>query len=459
MSHPIEVFADYAVRFRHTELPEEVIHHAKRAVMDWHAAMLPGWNAEPVKILRKALGDDLGHGPSLLPDGRRATARSAALILGTAAHAAELDDSFRDAMYHPGAATIAAALATAQQVGASGLELLRAVVLGYEISTRIGVALGRAHYQYWHNTGTVGSFGAAAAAGYLLELPGPAHGHALATAATFAAGLQQAFRSASMSKPLHAGRAAEAGVLAASMAAGGLTGACDVLDGEAGMGRAMGAEADWSEVGRTLGDDFHITRITFKNHVGCGHTFAAIDAALALREAHAIKADDIAAVQVHTYGPALAIARQVDPRTASEACFSMPYVLASALMHGSVRLAAYEAGRLHDPRLRGLMGRISAQVDPALDAAFPAQRAARVDIALRNGQRLSLMQPHRKGDPELPLSDEELQGKFEELASAMLDGPAVGALRQAIWALDTAKDLTGLHPTHWKQGHDKRDSR
>ncbi len=277
---PIEAFSKYASDFRHAEVSANVIHHAKRAMMDWHAAVFPGWSMPPAAILREALSEDIGRGKCLLPDGQAATVRAAALILGTAAHAAELDDSFRDAMYHPGAATIAAALAMAQHVNASGLELLKAVILGYEISTRIGVALGRDHYAYWHNTGTVGSFGAAAAAGYLLKLDESRFAHALATVATFAAGLQQAFRSDSMSKPLHAGRAAEAGVLAASLTDKGLTGAADVLDGESGMGNAMSNGVDWKNAASTLGRDFHITRLTFKNHVGCGHTFAAIDAAL-----------------------------------------------------------------------------------------------------------------------------------------------------------------------------------
>ena len=277
-----QVFADYATVFRAQPLPEEVVHHAKRAVIDWYASLFPGLATPSVKMLEQALADDLDHGGARLALGRRATARTAALINGTAAHAAEVDDSFRDAMYHPGAATIAAALAASQDTRASGLQFLRGVVLGYEISTRIGVVMGRSHYRYWHSTGTVGTFGAASAAGDIHGLDAPAFAHALATSATFAAGLQQAFRMDSMSKPLHAGRAAEAGLLAVKLARLGLTGSLDMFDGEAGLGQAMSTGPDWSQVGATLGRDFHITRLTFKNHIGCGHTFAAIDGALAV---------------------------------------------------------------------------------------------------------------------------------------------------------------------------------
>lgn len=298
--HATQVFARYAAEFHRQPLPPEVVHHAKRAVIDWYASLFPGLDAAPVRQLEETLVDDLDRGRAFLARGRPATARTAALINGTAAHAAEVDDSFRDAMYHPGAATIAAALATGQDIGATGLDFLRGIVLGYEVSTRIGVVMGRPHYKFWHSTGTIGSFGAAAAAGGLMSLDEAAFAHALATAATFAAGLQQAFRMDSMSKPLHAGRAAEAGVLAAQLARRGVTGSLDVLDGEAGLGQAMSNGPDWSRVGATLGQDFHITRLTFKNHIGCGHTFAAIDGALELKQRHGLEVNRMRVIIFHS---------------------------------------------------------------------------------------------------------------------------------------------------------------
>jgi 2-methylcitrate dehydratase PrpD len=442
--HATEVFARYATEFRQARLDDEVLRHAKRAVIDWHAALFPGLDAAPMPQLRALLADDLGRGGARLPDGRLAPARAAALLNGTAAHAAEVDDSFRDAMYHPGAATVAAALAIAQDRGASGLAFLRGVVLGYEVSTRIGVAMGRAHYRHWHNTGTVGTFGAAASAAGLLGLHGAPFAHALATAATFAAGLQQAFRMDSMSKPLHAGRAAEGGVLAAQLAAQGVTGSLDVLDGEAGFGRAMSDGPDWSTVGATLGRDFHITRLTFKNHIGCGHTFAAIDGAVELARRHGLRAGDIRRIHVATYGPALDIACYEDPRTENEARFSMRFVVATALVHGSVRLAAYTPERLADADTRAMMARITAVVDPEIDAAFPGRRSARVEIETNDGQRHVWLQPDRKGDPELPLSDAELDDKFLELSAPVIGAERAQALLRNIWSLDRADGLQGL---------------
>ena len=165
---------------------------------------------------------------------------------------------------------------------------------------------------------------------------------ALALAATFTAGLQQAFRSEAMAKPLHAGRAAEAGVLAAQLAAAGMRSSLDILEGEHGLGRAMSNGPDWSNVGASLGLDWHIQRLTFKNHVGCGHTFAAIDGALALQQMHGFTHTDIQAVHLGVYQPTLDIAPHVDPQTAGEARFSLHYMVASALVHGSVRLSAFE---------------------------------------------------------------------------------------------------------------------
>ncbi|KQP08841.1 MmgE/PrpD family protein [Pseudorhodoferax sp. Leaf265] len=442
--HATEVFGRYAEEYRHTVLTDDVIHHAKRAVIDWYASLFPGLAADPLAQLEQVLAEDLDHGRARLGNGRSATARAAALYNGTAAHAAEVDDSFRDAMYHPGAATIAAALAASQDTGATGLDFLRALVLGYEVSTRIGVVMGRPHYKFWHNTGTVGSFGAAAAAGGALGLGAQPFAHALATAATFTAGLQQAFRMDSMSKPLHAGRAAEAGLLAAQMAARGVTGSLDVLDGEAGLGKAMSNGPDWSQAGATLGRDFHITRLTFKNHIGCGHTFAAIDAALALRELHGLQPQDIAHVQIDTYKPALDIACYERPTTANEARFSLRYVVATALVRGSVRLAAYEPEQLDDQRTRELITRIDARIDPQIDAAFPGQRAARLEITTRGGEKLVHLQPNRKGDPELPLSDAELESKFLELATPVIGEQRASGLLQRIWSLDQATDLQRL---------------
>ena len=439
--HVAEQFARWAVDYRGLPVAPEVLHHAKRAVIDWYAALLPGAVVEPAVLLEKALSEELDHGKARLALGRSATVRAAALINGTAAHTVEVDDIFRDGIYHPGAPTIAAALALAQAQGASGAQFLRAVIVGYEISTRIGAAMGRAHYKYWHNTGTIGVFGACAACCELLGLDAPRFAHALATVTTFSAGLQQAFRMDSMSKPLHAGRAAEAGVTAALAAQEGVTGSLDVIEGDAGFGVAMSDGPDWAACLSSLGKTFNICRMTFKNHTCCGHTFAAIDGALALQLKMKVAAREIERIRVGSYRAAKEVSGYESPATPAEARFSLKYVVATALTHGSVRLAAFEPARLADPATRALMERISVSIDPELDAAFPRQRAARVAIATRDGREEELLQPTRIGDPEAPLSDAQLDAKYLELAAPVLGEGRARDLLARLWKLEQSKAL------------------
>ena len=438
MSGLLSTLAAYGARDATRPPPAEAAHHAKRAVIDWFAALYPGTRVAPATNLVAAHARELGVGRSSLP-GFATTAfpALAAWINGSASHAVEFDDIFKDAVYHPGCPTIAAALAVAEDRGLSGAQLLQAVVVGYEISTRIGVAVQPSHYRFFHTTGTVGTFGGAAAAASRFA-PGDeaALRHALATAAPFASGLQQAFRSDSMTKPLHAGHAASAGVLAAQAAAAGVTGAPDVLEGSAGFGAAMSDGAHWARATEGLGERYNITRMTQKNHGCCGHAFAAIDAVLALK-ARGLDPDSVSVLGVATYQAAPDVAGNPAPRTAAEAKFSIPFVVAHALLHGSVRLGAFAPERLADPAIRALAQRVKLVADPALPAAFPAQRAARVTATLADGRREEHFAPCRKGDPEAPLTDAEIDAKFAELAAPVLGEARARDLLAKLWRLES----------------------
>ena len=166
----------------------------------------------------------------------KAFSRAAAFLNGTISHIAEFDDIYRDGAYHPACPTISAAFALAQSRNDSLDDLLAAIIIGYEVSTRISKVIQPSHYQYFHTTGTVGVFGAAAACAYLLRLNAEQACDAMATAGTFASGLQQAFRSDSMTKPMHPGHAAEVGLNAALLAQVGMNGTPDILEGDAGFG-------------------------------------------------------------------------------------------------------------------------------------------------------------------------------------------------------------------------------
>jgi 2-methylcitrate dehydratase PrpD len=426
------------------ELPPTAIHDAKRCLIDWFAATIPGGLVPPATLLADALLDDEAGHAMLFPSGRAASIRTAALINGAAAHVLEFDDIFRDAIYHPGAPVIAAALATAQSRGLAGDALIRAMVAGYEVSGRIGAAMLPAHYQFWHPTGTVGCFGAAAAVSLLLGLDGDRTAHALANAATLAAGLQQAFRSDSMGKPLHAGRAAETGALTALAAAQGVTGAEGMLDGARGFGNAMGRDVDWDGAVAGLGDDTVITRMTQKNHACCGHIFAALDSVLALRGEHGLTPADVKRISVGTYATALEVAGNPEPATVFEAKFSIAYCIAVALSTGRVRMAAFAPELLDDAGLRRLMGRVALHVDADADAKAPGRRAATVTIETHDGRKLRHRSDTRKGDPESPLSDDELEEKYTELTVPVIGEDAAGLLLETLWRMDELDDLAVL---------------
>lgn len=442
---PTKVFANHVVEVGRIELPDEVRHAARRCLIDWFATTIPGGVRPPATFLCQALADELDRGRAVLvPAGRRALARAAALINGAASHTVEFDDIFRDAIYHPGSPVISAALAMAQDRQLNGDRLLRAIVAGYEVSTRIGAAVTPAHYEYWHTTGTVGAFGAAAAGCSILDLDSDETEHALANAATMAAGLQQAFRSDAMGKPLHAGRAAETGVLVALAASRGVTGASGMLDGPRGFGNAMSRDVDWDLAVSDLGQHFNITRMTQKNHGCCGHSFAALDAIIALRDAHRLLPEDVSRIRIGTYGKALEVTGNPTPASGYEARFSLPYCAGVALIDGRVRMSAFDDQHLEDPDIREVIKRVELHVDPESDLGFPKQRAAVVEIHTRDGRLLRHRAPTRKGDPDSPLSDAELVDKYRELVAPVIGKAAAESLLDILWRIDVMDDVSAL---------------
>ena len=318
------------------------------------------------------------------------------MINGTAAHAMEVDDIFREGVYHPGPPVIAAALAAAQHAGASGAELLAAIVAGYEVSNPVAAAMQPAHYDFWHTTGTVGAIGAAAGAARALGLEAESTGHAIANAITMAAALQQAFLADAMAKPLHAGHAAEAGATAALIASEGVTGAPNMLEGERGFGAAMSRDVDWDGAVAKLGEDFTITRMTQKNHTCCGHSFAGIDAVLYLRQHENLKAEDVKSITVASYAKALELCGNRDPKTVYEAKFNLPYSVAVALITGAARFDAFTDERLANPDIRALMAKVAVVLDESAEAAFPGRRSARVTVATTDRRKLDRYAPTRK---------------------------------------------------------------
>jgi 2-methylcitrate dehydratase PrpD len=185
--------------------------------------------------------------------------------------------------------------------------------------------------------------------------------------------------------------------------------------------------------------------MTFKAHACCGHTFAAIDGALELRDT--VAAEDVERIVISTYGTAIQVAGNSAPATRFEAQFSIQYCVAAALLLGSVWLEAFSDVHLHDARLRDLLGRVELVLDPELDGAFPDQRGARVAIHHRDGSVSDTLRRTRKGDPDAPLSDDDLTSKLTNLASPILGREATQRLASSIWNLEEMEDVHLLVPT------------
>lgn len=423
----VGVLAVRALELRAHPLSSPLEDAARRAFVDWLGVTLGGSCGVPVSALIAGL--EPAGGPSRLV-GRPETAPApvAALINGTSAHTLELDDIYAPGLFHPGAPIISAALAAADQLDAPVSSLWRAVITGYEIGCRVAADLGPAHYAHWHTTGTAGAIGAAAAVAELRGADERRFAHTLSLAATMAGGLQQTFRSDAMGKPLHAGAAAQAGVVAAAAAMGGVTGAPDVLEGPAGLAAATGSAAQWTHSRAELARPFAIEAVTVKPYPCCGHAFAAIDAALQLRSA-GVRSEDISRLQVRTYTAALTVAGITRPRTEAERRFSIPYLVAAALIlgqEGMVSGATASHGAASDrtasrPEMRRLADRVQLAVDPVFDERFPARRGARVTAVTRDGTQRTVDVPDRPGSPENPLTPASLERKFLA-ASAPLAG-------------------------------------
>jgi 2-methylcitrate dehydratase PrpD len=413
----LEEFGQFIEGSYQTTFSQETIHSARRALLDWHGALIAGADTDVASRLRDAYSEEFGVGKcSVAGSQKKVFARAAAFMNGTISHIAEFDDIFRDGAYHPACPTISAAFALAESRNDSVDNLLHAIIIGYEVSTRISKVIQPSHYRYFHTTGTAGVFGSAAACAYLLRLNASQACNALATAGTFASGLQQAFRSDSMTKPMHPGHAAEVGLNAALTAYAGMTGTPDLLEGDTGFGAALCENPRWNELFVGLGSSWNIEHITFKNHGCCGHNFPAIDAVSYLLNEHSIDPEQIKKIRVGGYKATAEVCHYVHPQTPFEAKFSLTYTVSARIILGRVRERAFLEKALANPQIYSMEEKIELAVDSECAAKFPLHRSAKVEIEMNDGTIYQHHQLTRHGDPDEPLSDQELVDKFHELA-------------------------------------------
>ena len=443
--------ASFLARLRYGDVPDEAVERTKELFLDWVGSALAGRDERPVRILER-FAQQMGPsgGPSEdLVSRRRTTALFAALVNGAASHVVEQDDLHNASVFHPGTVVFPAALAAAQQTGASGREFLAAAVAGYEAGVRVGSFLGRSHYRVFHTTGTAGTLAAAAAVSRVLGADEETTLHALGSAGTQAAGLWEFLRDAADSKQLHAAKTASDGLLAAYLARDGFTGADRILEGERGMAAGMSSDADPEKLVEGLGGSWAVLETSFKYHASCRHTHPAADALLKGMEEQGLAADDIAHVRTRVHGAAIDVLGPVtDLRTIHQSKFSMGFVLAQIAKNGSAGIDDFTEEALGDAEPRNFSERVEMVLDPEVDAAYPRRWIGLVEIETADGGRFTSRVEVPKGDPENTLSREALEDKARRLAAfgGGASGEEMDRIVTRIWDLEEEANVRDLLP-------------
>ena len=411
------------------DIPPAARRWGQQSILDWFGCAFAGTREPLARIMRDELGE--GSGPATLVGvGARVPTSVAALVNGATGHALDYDDTNNVGGFHTAAPTVPAALAVAEAEGLSGADLLAAVVIGFDIGCRYGIAMGLPHYQKgWHSTSTIGVFAATAAASWLLRLDEERFGYAMGLAASMSAGVQANF--ATMTKPFHAGWAAQSGVVAARLARRGYVANADAFEATAGLVDAAGTgEVDHERLA-ALRDEWLVTRTLFKYHAACHGTHAAIESTRRLMAGR--DAADVRSVTITVHPNIARVCKVVYPATGLQAKFSLRAATALTILgDDTTDPATFGDGRVTRSDLRELMRRIDVVEDAA--AVNPTTTVVRLDTA-RDSARAS----HDIGVPATDVVEQERQLRAKFLALA---GPVVGE-RSASLA-DRLLDLGGV---------------
>jgi 2-methylcitrate dehydratase PrpD len=407
--------AQYAATFRYDDIPSDVVDRAKQCITDTIATIIFGYDL-PWSRMIVAFAERNGPGGKsriLGPGGAAVHAPSAALANGALAHAFEMDNlTWPSTGVHPGATLLASGLAIAQERGIGGRELIAAFVAGSELMIRVGRATHHSNEgRGFHAPGTTGPFGAAVACGHLMGFDAERMRNALGVAGSLACGLLEFARSGTgaMVKRLHLGRAAESGVLAASLAGEGFTGPASVLEGEFGFLRVFcGDDFDPAELTRGLGESYATRAIMLKRfpcHI-TAHT--SVQAILDLRAEHGYAGADVAAIHIAGNDKMARVNNIPSPADIMMAQYSIPFCVALAHTRDPRDPRSFNEDALRDPQIRSLTERVTITV--AEDRPTPL--AAVVTVTLRDGRVLTRSVADFKGTPQSPLDRNELREKF-----------------------------------------------
>jgi 2-methylcitrate dehydratase PrpD len=413
-------------------LPTSVIAQAKRCVLDLMGVAIAGSQTEMARASKQFARGQFGSGDAALIGSRSKMSEvGATWVNSICASALDMDDGHRQAMGHPGAAVIPTALAVAETTGATGRDLLTAVVAGYETATRVSIAMLPGHRAGRYSTGLWGGFGSAAAAGKLLQFDAARFQSALGIIGMHGPSPSGGdFMHQSMVKEAIAW-AGVAGCASVFQAQAGFVGPGDVLD--------RSGRFDTDKLVLDLGQDYAIQNTYFKPYASCRWSHPAIDGALKLVQEESLSLEEIKQVHVQGFQPILMLV-DYTPTTTVAAQYSVPFSVALALARGRIGPGELIEANLEDPELMELAQRVKISVDPELDRLFPERTAIRVTLHTSRGDFTTRVD-YPKGDPANPLSDTEIAAKFQWLTVEVIGKERSQRLLEAIDLLEATDDL------------------
>src|SRR5687768_11182393 len=446
--------ASYVAHTRFQDIPKDVVHLARGFILDGLGVALAGSTDECSRIVPRHIRHAAGRGESsILGTALSAPAPKAALANGVSGHAMDYDDTqlstSKEAVYglltHPTTPVLAAVLAAGEKQKISGADLLLAYIVGVEVECRIADSINPRHYQSgFHSTATMGGLGAVMAVGKILRLRENVLVQALGICASMAAGLRENF--GTMTKPLHAGRAAENGVTAALLAQSGFTAATNILEAQRGFYHAMAGGYDESKIAGRLGRPYFMEEpgISIKPYPSGSLSHPAQDLILDLVKAHDLHASDIESIEVGTNSNVPNALIYPMPKTALEAKFSIPFCMAIAVLERKAGIAQFVDSKVRQKRVVELMKRVSIYVDDELEALGYDQVRSRIRIRLKNDQMIEGRYDVARGHPEKPMSWSELCEKFRDCASLVLSDDAAEQIIELVGRLEQLNNLRPL---------------
>lgn len=440
--------AQWSVDVRYDALPPATRGRVGQFLLDYLGIALRGStldSSRPVRSLRQPPGP-----ATVLGRAGGVGAEWAALANGMAAHSMELDDTYLPGSVHNESFVLATVLALAQERDASGREVIEATVAGWEVACRAAAALRPAvtNARGFHPTGTCGALGAATAAARMLGLDAERTAAAIGIATSQASGLLEYVTDGAWTKRFHAGWAAHAGIVAARLAAAGMTAPATAIEGRFGFLHAYSGDPDTDLLLDGLGDGYAIDRTALKYHP-CNYYIQSVNDSVLALVRDGVRAEDVASVLVHTVSAAvplvcepLAVRRR--PAVMIDAQFSVPFNVALALSTGRVSFRDFTPPMFADPGLRDLMDRVDYRVEPDFDRRYPAEWPGRVDVVLHDGSTRSAQTLHARGDPRNPLSWAEVVDKHRGIVAGLVAEPDGDEIIAVVEDLDRQPDMAAL---------------